>query len=117
VGPDTPHRDEEIAMTTMTTAEVDQLAADVTARVARIAASDYRGRVELRKGYEQIILTIWPAAGNLSWEVAGVGIYLTAQGGRVGGTAQKFFGELADAQAYANGWFSRLVAKGYRRVA
>lgn len=110
--------------TTMTTAEiaaaVERIAADAAARVARIAASDYRGRVELRKGFDTIILTVEPAAGNVSWEVAGVSIYGTAQGGRVGGTARKFFGELdgeGGARAYANGWVADLIAKGYRRIA
>jgi hypothetical protein len=110
--------------TTMTPAEmataVDRIVAEHNARVARIAASDYRGRVELRKGFDQITITIEPAAGNVSWEVAGVGIYLTTRGGQVGDTARKFFGELdgaAGARAYANGWVAELIAKGYRRTA
>lgn len=110
--------------TTMNPAEIaaaaEQIAADAAARIARIAASNYRGRVELRKGFDAIVLTVEPAAGNVSWEVAGVGIYLTARGGQVGGTARKFFGELdgeGGARAYANGWVADLIAKGYHRTA
>jgi hypothetical protein len=103
---------------TETAGLAQKIASDAAHRIARIAASDYRGKAVFRKDadFEEITITITPAAGNVSWEVAGVSIYLTAQGGRVGRTDRKYIGDLGDAKAYANKTAAKLIADGYRRI-
>jgi hypothetical protein len=84
--------------------------------------------VTLRKGFEQIFITLVEKTNDLGsyFQVEGVSIYGTAQGGRVGGVATKVFaglettdlgwGPMKGAREYANGWFASLIDKGWERI-
>jgi hypothetical protein len=94
-------------------------AAEVNATNARnaaaIAASDYRRRVVLRNGNREVILTLAPADCGTTWEVNGCGFEHAGRGNtNVGDVRSRFFPNLDDAKAYANGWAGNLAAKGYR---
>lgn len=88
------------------------------AKVAEIAASDYRRTVTLRRDNLEVVLTIAPADSGASWEVNGTGIEYGYGGrNRAGDTRSRYFPDLdgdAGARAYANGWAARLIAQGYR---
>ncbi|MER7445030.1 hypothetical protein [Micromonospora avicenniae] len=51
------------------------------------------------------------------YRVEAVSIYNTARGGVVGDTREHSFRDLAEARAYANGWFGKLTRKGWERIA
>lgn len=51
-----------------------------------------------------------------AWMVRVIGLYSTTRGDRVGGVKEHSFGDLDEAREYANGWFAKLRAKGFRRT-
>lgn len=92
-----------------------EIVARTEAKRAEIAASDYRRRAVLRRGHLEVVLTLAPADSGTSWEVNGTGIEHTGPGrAYAGDTRSRYFTELDDAKAYANGWAANLTAKGYR---
>ena len=110
-------------MTATTTAEIPaewvalgrQIIARTEAKRAEIAASDYRRRAVLRRGNLEVVLTLAPADSGTSWEVNGTGIEHTGPGrGWAGDTRSRYFTDLDDAKAYANGWAAKLTGQGYR---
>lgn len=92
-----------------------EIIARTEAKRAEIAASDYRRTVSLRRGADEVILSIAPADSWTTWEVQGIG-YTHRGAGRtdVGDVRSRYFPELDDAKAYANGWAASLTGKGYR---
>lgn len=70
--------------------------------------------VDMVRGFDTITIMVAPEDGK--FVVAGSRIYWTAQGGRVGGTSEKYFSTEDQARSYANKWFSNLKAKGWKRT-
>jgi hypothetical protein len=77
-------------------------------------ATDRATQVALRKGFESIHLTVFATADG--FEVTGASIYNTSQGGRVGGVKTRPFGTEDSAREFANGWYRKLVSKGWQRI-
>jgi hypothetical protein len=120
--PKHPTAAQTAALAAIPTDEIRQIAIDMivnteTAR-AEVAAANYSRRVTLRRDASEVILTVAPADSGTSWDVTGAG-YTHRGGGHtdVGGVHSRYFGDLADAKAYANGWVESLTGKGYRIAA
>lgn len=92
--------------------------------------------VVLRNGFEGVLISIEATRTELprfeldaegapvgvemiesdTWMVTVVGLYSTSRGDQVGGVKEHSFSDHDEAREYANRWFSRMVAKGYRRT-
>jgi hypothetical protein len=107
------------ALDALPTDEMRRAAIDIIthteAKRAEIAASDYRRTVSLRRGADEVILTVAPAGSGISWEITGAGYTHRARGRTdVGDVQSRYRAELDEAKAYANGWVKSLTDKGYR---
>ena len=93
--------------------------------------------IELRKGFDHVILTLDHSREGLPefvtdndgkpvsvqmregdvYRVSGTGLYSTAHGFVAGDTREFSFQNEGEAKAKANGWFAKLVEQGFERIA